>query len=248
MHERGEPQWPKWPSQRCSQTVSWEAKDICQKHINQKAQVCTTHTRLPELSAFQQDQIGHGQMPTSVITFDHVQSWCNPAAANSTNAQPSTRTMAKWPLRAATLTDGFMGNQGCLPTARQSESLSLHSARTIPRAELISAKSNTATVKCQGKVSFSDAWSGLSFQKKIVNHASEHVTRTGTKHECELFELAIARNSDDLVFGTACSLFVCDSDLLRQTASFCCNALEGNASLFFPQVRLSHHKSLRRRR
>jgi hypothetical protein len=55
------------------------------------------HARFPELSVFQQDQIGHGQMSTSIITFDHVQSWHNPAAANNRNTRPSTRTMAKWP-------------------------------------------------------------------------------------------------------------------------------------------------------
>jgi hypothetical protein len=94
-HKRGEPQWPKWLSQRCSQTVSWETKDICQKRVNHKAQVWVMHARFTELSVFQQDQIGHGQMPTSIITFDHVQSWCNHAAANNRNTQPSTTTMAK---------------------------------------------------------------------------------------------------------------------------------------------------------
>jgi hypothetical protein len=93
-HKRGEPQLPKWPSQRCSQTASWETKNICRKRVNHKGEVCVVQTRSPELSVFQQDQIGRSQMP-SVITFDHVQSWCNPTGANNRNAQPSTRTMAK---------------------------------------------------------------------------------------------------------------------------------------------------------
>jgi hypothetical protein len=68
---------------------------------------------------------------------------------------------------AAALTDCLMGNQGHLPRAWQSGSLSLHNARKIQRTELLLAKANTAIVKCRCDVSFSDAWSGLSFRQNL---------------------------------------------------------------------------------
>jgi hypothetical protein len=48
-----------------------------------------------ELSLFQQDQVGHCQMLTSIMTFGCVQSWHNPTATNDANAQLVTMTMAK---------------------------------------------------------------------------------------------------------------------------------------------------------
>ena len=85
----------KCPSQRRSQTVSCETKDMYLKRSDHRAEVCTINTRFQDLSLYQQDQVGHCQMPMSILTFDRVQSWYNPTATDNRYTQPSTRTMAK---------------------------------------------------------------------------------------------------------------------------------------------------------
>jgi hypothetical protein len=107
--------------------ASCEIKDICGKHGDQRAcQVCTINARFPEVSLFQQDEIGHCQTPTGIMTFCRVQSWCNPEATNDTNTQLSTTAMAKMAIPAEALTDSVMGNQGRTVKAWRSQSLSLH--------------------------------------------------------------------------------------------------------------------------
>jgi hypothetical protein len=56
---------------------------------------------------------------------------------------------------------------------------------------LVSAKSNTAIVKCQQKVAFSDAWSGF-WVFDMFSDVSCNIMRAG-KHKSKLFKLATMR-------------------------------------------------------
>jgi hypothetical protein len=131
---------------------------------------------------FQQDPIGHCQMLPRIVTFDQMQSWCDPTPITGPKHTTVRTTMANATpsgahrVRASSETKDI--HQKCVD---QPKSLSLHNQHKIPRTELISARSMTAIVKWRQKATFSEVCPG-----QHVGHVFDvtHDTPAGKPQQC----------------------------------------------------------------
>jgi hypothetical protein len=117
-----------------------------------------------------------------IVTFDQMQSWCDPTPITGPKHTTVRTTMANATpsgahrVRASSETKDIHQKR-----VDQPKSLSLHNQHKIPRTELISARSMTAIVKWRQKATFSEVCPG-----QHVGHVFDvtHDTPAGKPQQC----------------------------------------------------------------
>ena len=145
---------------RRSQAVSWETKNIHRSPATKEPKFEQSgQDSNQEVSLFQQYQVSHFQMRTTIMALTTVEPWYKSHANKRPRIYNDEMKNGQTHVPVA-LTEGFMWNQGHVLKAHRPKSLSLNNQYKIRTTFLISAKWMTAIVRCRRKVSFSQIWSG----------------------------------------------------------------------------------------